>query len=127
MTPPSYSPLVWDLFRAPPSAGAPRPAEGWVVGQALEPLSETRVQVYFWPQHGQVVAVRYAVRGCPHTVAAAALLAQSWQADGSLAAARPQPRALLEQLGAPVAKLGRILVVEQAFATAAQHVRAVPT
>jgi NifU-like protein involved in Fe-S cluster formation len=61
---------------------------------------------------------RFLAFGCPHTIAAAAWVAE--QASGSaLRAALPEPAAALAQrFAAPVEKLGRLLIVEDAWRAA---------
>ena len=66
--------------------------------------------------------MRYEVRGCPYTVAATALVAQQWT-HGALGAVSLAPRALLGELAAPVTKLGRMLVVQDAYCLALQAAR----
>jgi hypothetical protein len=66
----------------------------------------------------RVLEVRFLAFGCPHVIAAAGLVAE--QGEGGA----PEPRlpqsvhALREQLGAPVEKLGRLFVVEDAWIAA---------
>jgi len=67
---------------------------------------------------GRVAASRYEVRGCPHTIAAAALIAA--QLDGrpvaDLGLDLPRVAALL---GCPTTKLGRLFVIQDAIERAA--------
>jgi NifU-like protein involved in Fe-S cluster formation len=117
-----YSALVARLFAQAPGAGRPD-GPGWAVGEAEEPLTGTRVRVYLRASGGRVTACRYQVRGCPHTVAAAALVAT--QLPG-----RPvegldvEPAALARELDAPAAKLGRIFVIQDAVRSAALQLNA---
>jgi hypothetical protein len=66
----------------------------------------------------RVLEVRFLAFGCPHVIAAAGLVAE--QSEGGA----PEPRlpqgvhALREQLDAPVEKLGRLFVVEDAWIAA---------
>jgi hypothetical protein len=80
----------------------------------MEPLSATHVRFYLSVGAGVIDAIRYQIRGCPYTVAAAAWLAGRW-AGANLADVQIEPRAILAELSAPVTKLGRILLVEEAF------------
>jgi NifU-like protein involved in Fe-S cluster formation len=70
----------------------------------------------------RVLEVRFLVFGCPHVIAAAGLVAE--QAEGG----PPEPRlpqsvhSLREQLDAPVEKLGRLFVVEDAWIAALRGV-----
>ena len=114
-----YPERVWELFSQAPHAGRPVMEAGWRRGEAAEPLSETRVRVYLAISQGCIRDVRYEVRGCPFTVAAVALLASRWigQPTDTVAV---DPRGLLSELTAPVMKLGRMLVVEDAYRRALQ-------
>jgi hypothetical protein len=66
----------------------------------------------------RVREVRFLAFGCPHVIAAAALVAE--EGEGCA----PEPRlpqsihSLRERLGAPVEKLGRLFVVEDAWLAA---------
>jgi NifU-like protein involved in Fe-S cluster formation len=68
----------------------------------------------------RVREARFLAFGCPHVIAAAGLVAE--EAEG----AAPEPRlphsvhALRERLEAPVEKLGRLFVVEDAWIAALQ-------
>jgi NifU-like protein involved in Fe-S cluster formation len=104
------------LFREAPGAGRPQ-GPGWVQGEAVEPLSATRVRWHLRAEGGRIAEARYEVRGCPFTVAAVA-----WTA-GEL---RGRPvgevaldlEALAARLGAPAAKMGRFFVIQDALRAA---------
>ncbi|HXQ31219.1 MAG TPA: iron-sulfur cluster assembly scaffold protein [Steroidobacteraceae bacterium] len=112
-----YSDAVGRLFREAPGAGRPD-GPGWVSGEAREPLSATHVRWHLQATAGRVAASRYEVRGCPHTIAAAALIAA--QLDGrpvaDLGLDLPRVAALL---GCPTTKLGRLFVIQDAIERAA--------
>jgi hypothetical protein len=114
-----YPPVVWDLFDRAPLAGRPVDTAGWFQGEATEPLSATHVRAYLAIRDGCIRDVRYEVRGCPYTVAAAALIAARWLGQPTCAVSI-QPRQLLSELTAPITKLGRMLVVEDAYQRALQ-------
>ena len=115
-----YGPEVARLFAAVPGAGRPAAAEhgAWRSGAAREALSGTEVRVHLRVAGGRVAELRYEVRGCPHTIAACALLATELPGrelgDLGVDAAR-----LAARLGAPPAKLGRLFVIEDAIRAAA--------
>jgi NifU-like protein involved in Fe-S cluster formation len=110
---PPYSERVLALFRDAPCSSRPD-GDDWSVGEARDPLTGTWVRAHVRIRSGRIEAARYEVRGCPYTIAAAALIAQAW--TGSVVeAAAVAPRELLAELGAPVTKLGRLLVVESAY------------
>ena len=108
-----YSGLTERLFHEAPGAGRGSGA-GWVQGEAAEPLSGTRVRWHLKVAAGRLAEARYEVRGCPHTVAAAALAAAAL-AGRPLAAAELDLHDLLRQLSAPPAKLGRFFVIQDAL------------
>ena len=112
-----YSAVVARLFAAAPGAGRPD-SPGWSVGEAMEPLTGTRVRVYLRAEAGQVSGCRYEVRGCPHTIAAMALAAE--RLPGRVAAGLDvDPTALAAELSVPAAKLGRLFVIQDAIRSAA--------
>ncbi len=113
----AYSARVAELYAAAPGAGAPD-GPGWASGEAREPLSATHVRVHLLAAAGRVVAARYQVRGCPHTIAAAALAAARLPGL-PVAGLDTDPAALAAELGVPPAKLGRIFVIQDAIRSAA--------
>jgi NifU-like protein involved in Fe-S cluster formation len=108
-----YSERVAALFEAAEGSAMPE-GPGWVAGEAREPLSATHVRVYLRCEAGRVAELRYAVRGCPHVVAAVALIAEraGGCAVGDLGA---DLRAVARELGAPATKLGRLFTVQDAI------------
>jgi hypothetical protein len=112
-----YSALVARLFAEAPGAGPPD-GPGWSAGEADEPLTGTRVRVYLRAEGGRVAACRYQVRGCPHTVAAAALAAAGLPGR-PVAGLDLEPAALAREIDAPPSKLGRIFVIQDAVRRAA--------
>ena len=65
-----------------------------------------------------VLEVRFLAFGCPHVIAAAALVAEEGEC-GALEPRLPQSaHTLRERLDAPVEKLGRLFVVEDAWIAA---------
>jgi hypothetical protein len=111
-----YSPLVARLFREAPGAGRPD-GPGWLSGEAREPLSGTHVRVHLLRAGASIAGVCYEVRGCPHTIAATALIAadldgRPWR-DPELDFA-----ALALRLEAPASKLGRFFVIQDAIRAA---------
>jgi hypothetical protein len=74
-------------------------------------------------QEGRIAAVRYRAYGCPHTLAACEWLARQLEGraftGGALEAPGVgSPLAWSERLGLPPAKLGRLLVIEDALQAA---------
>ena len=108
-----YSSLVARLFREAPGAGRPDGA-GWLSGEAREPLTGTHVRIHVRGAGGAIASVRYEVRGCPHTIAAAALIATEL-AGRPFAEPALDLAELAARLEAPASKLGRLFVIQDAF------------
>lgn len=74
----------------------------------------------------RVVEARFLAFGCPHVIAVAAYLAER-AAGTALSASLPEPvAALRERFAAPVDKLGRLLIVEDAWLAAVRAAVAAP-
>lgn len=114
---PQYSPRVRLLFDAVPRAGRPPPGGGWVHGDAHDPLTGTRVRFHLRVRDGRIEDARYEVRGCPHTIAAAATVAERLVGQ-RIDAPQPDLARVAEELGAPPEKLGRLFVIEDAYCRA---------
>lgn len=112
-----YSELVARLFAEAPAAGPPD-GPGWVTGEAREPLTGTRARFYLRAEGGRVAGCRYQVRGCPHTIAAAALAAARLPGR-PVAGLDIDPASLAREIGAPASKLGRVFVIQDAIRDAA--------
>lgn len=128
----NYSELTRRYFDTAEGAGV---LEGANVGRgaAGRPAQGTWVQFDIAitrpaaPGHGhpavggpvRIAAARFLAYGCPHTIAVAAWLVE--QAPGQICRtllAEPVP-AIVRRFDVPVEKLGRLLVVEDAWAAAA--------
>jgi NifU-like protein involved in Fe-S cluster formation len=105
--------------------GGPPEAPGWVSGEAREPLSATHVRIHLLAEGGRIVAVRPEVRGCPHTMAAVALVAERLTGC-PVEGLDVDPRAIAVELGAPATKLGRFFAVQDAVRNAALLLREGP-
>jgi len=120
--PVKYSDLTRRYFDATPAVGEfarDDLAMGRVYrGGAGQPERGTWVQFDIQVQSGRVVDARFLAFGCPHTIAAASWVAE--QAAGStLRAALPEPvHALRERFDVPQEKLGRLLILEDAWLAA---------
>ena len=113
----NYNEATLRYFRAAPGAGV---LSGDGVGRGSAGTRElgTWVQFDVRLEAGRIAAARFLAFGCPHTVAAAARIAE--QAPGrdpqpALPESPGQLRALFE---VPVEKLGRLFVVEDAWLAA---------
>lgn len=113
-----YSELAHRYFEAAPNVGELAGA-GVFRGAAGKKEQGTWVQFDLQMHSGMVVAARFLAFGCPHTIAMSAWLAE--QAQG-----RPLPRRLpenvqqlRERFDLPVEKMGRLLIIEDAWLAAA--------
>jgi hypothetical protein len=108
---PAYSPRVRALFSALPRAG-PMPAVGrTVAGESVALERGAWVRFEARVDAGRIADCRFRAWGCPHTLAAAALVAEALAAGGEA----PGAHRLARELEAPPEKLGRLLVVEDAM------------
>ena len=110
-----YSDRVLELFRTLPGAGAPNAGPGRLtIGEAGSLEHGAWVRFEARVASGRIVDCGFQAWGCPHTLAAAAL-ARIWllamQEGGAVQCDAPR---LARELEVPVAKMGRMLVVEDA-------------
>ncbi len=117
-----YSELTRRYFSAAPAVGElasnGSPTVDVFRGSAGQRERGTWVQFDIRVQSGRVIDARFLAFGCPHTIAAASWVAE--QAGGStLRAALPEPvKALRERFDVPQEKMGRLLIVEDAWLAA---------
>ena len=111
-----YSSAVVRCFDAPKRAGElPDGAPGLVSGEAEDRTLHVWVRFQLQVTEGVVRAARFQAYGCPHTLAAASLVAD-WLEGQSVAAARGlDVRSLCAQLAVPIDKLGKLLRIEDAL------------
>ncbi len=112
-----YSALVRELFERLPHAGDLAPGPGVVaVGEAMALDRGAWVRFEARIEEGCIADCAFRAWGCPHTLAAAALV--SGRMSGQAMGTRPalNARRLAAELAAPPEKLGRLLVVEDALA-----------
>jgi NifU-like N terminal domain len=125
--PDPLEPHIRALFTALDHAGEPDGAtagNGHVVcGEAGREALGTRVRFALRFLGGRVVEARYRAYGCPHTLATCEWLAR--QLEGRpFSGGTPEalgvgsPLEWSERLGLPTAKLGRLLVIEDALQAA---------
>jgi NifU-like protein involved in Fe-S cluster formation len=112
-----YSSAVVRRFDAPKRAGElPDGAPGLVSGEAEDRTLHVWVRFQLQVIEGVVRAARFQAYGCPHTLAAASLVAD-WLEGQSVAAARGlDVRSLCAELAVPIDKLGKLLRIEDALA-----------
>lgn len=116
----AYSARVLELFADPPHAGdlADGPGER-LRGEAGSPEQGAWVVFEARLAGGRVVAAAFRAFGCPHVIAAAALVAGRMTGSPPEQAADFDAHALAAELELPASKLGRLLVVQDAAAALA--------
>jgi cysteine desulfurase len=99
-------------------AGCPGRADGETVlhGEAGGPTQEVWVRFHVKLDGDTVKDARFEARGCPHTLAAAAWIASRLPGRRRADGAPGGPHEWARELGVPVEKLGRLLVLEDALA-----------
>ena len=111
-----YTPEVVRRFDSPRRAGElPAGMPGLVSGEAEDRTLHVWVRFQLQVIDGAIRAARFAVFGCPHTVAAASSVAEWLEGRPASDLARLDVRALQAQLGVPVEKLGKLLRIEDAL------------
>lgn len=112
-----YSPAVLRHFEAPERPRKlPPGAAGVVIGEAEDRTQGVWVRFELSIVAGVIQAVALQVFGCPHTVAAAQVVAD-WLSGRAVEEARGlNAKALCAELAVPVDKLGKLLRIEDALA-----------
>ena len=112
-----YSSEVVRRFDSPRRAGElPHGTPGLVAGEAEDRTLHVWVRFQLQVIDGAIQVARFAVFGCPHTVAAASIVAERLEGLPASAAARLDVQALRAELDVPVEKLGKLLRIEDALA-----------
>ena len=112
-----YSPSVERHFAAPPRARElPAGLEGLVAGEAEDRTLHVWVRFELQVAGGGVAAVAFQAFGCPHTLAAANVVADWLEGRTVEEARRLDVKALCAELEVPVEKLGKLLRIEDAVA-----------
>jgi NifU-like protein involved in Fe-S cluster formation len=107
-----YSEAVWQSFMNPEHAGT---LSGNVLkAHATDPLTQTTVALEVNIDDGMVTAMRYRVRGCPVTIACLEKFTTHCEFK-PISELVFDARAWLAMLDAPIEKLTRLLVIEEAF------------
>ena len=114
-----YSSEVVRRCDAPRRAGElPLATPGLSSGEAEDRALQVWVRFDLQVLHGVIHTVRFEAFGCPHTVAAADLVAERLEGQPVEAARRIDARALMSALDVPIEKLGKLLKIEDAAAAA---------
>ena len=111
-----YSPEVLRCFGSPQRAcelakGVPGRV---VAGEAEDRTLHVWVRFQLQVIDGVIQAVRFHVYGCPHTVAAACLIAERLEGKPVESSSRLDVRELVTALDVPVDKIGKLLRIEDA-------------
>ncbi len=107
---------VLSAVAAPPSAATPHVYRG----SAGNRERGTWVQFDIEVLAGRCLDARFLAFGCPHTIAVAAWVAEQVR-GAALLTALPEPvAALAQRFAVPAEKLGRLLIVEDAWGDAAK-------
>jgi NifU-like protein involved in Fe-S cluster formation len=96
------------------AAELPHGVPGLLAGEAEDRTLHVWVRAQLQVVGGAIQVARFAVFGCPHTVAAAERVAEWLEGRPLTDAARLDVRALQAELGVPVEKLGKLLRIEDA-------------
>ncbi len=105
-----------ELFERLPHAGDLAPGPGAVVhGEAMALDRGAWVRYEARIASGRIADCAFRAWGCPHTLAAAALVASRMRGQDVGTGTAFDARHLARELDAPVEKLGRLLVVEDAL------------
>jgi NifU-like protein involved in Fe-S cluster formation len=112
-----YTSEVVRRFDSPRRAGElPEGSPGLVAGEAEDRTLDVWVRFQLQVIDGATFAARFAVFGCPHTVAAASRVAEWLEGRAASELAALDARALCAELGVPVEKHGKLLRIEDAVA-----------
>jgi NifU-like protein involved in Fe-S cluster formation len=111
-----YSESVRTLFRELAGAGDPAGDGGLLVsGEAAALDRGAWVRFAARVEGGRFADCRFRAFGCPHTLAAASLVAGRLRGAPLTAASSIDAAGVAQELDAPAEKMGRLLVVEDAL------------
>jgi NifU-like protein involved in Fe-S cluster formation len=113
----NYSESTRRYFEQPVNAGI-LSGPGVFRGSAGDREKGTWVQFDLQVQSGTLQAVRFLAFACPHTIAVAAWLAENSVGAAVKAAMIESVQTLRERFAVPVDKLGRLIIVEDAWLAA---------
>jgi NifU-like protein involved in Fe-S cluster formation len=118
----SYSELTLRYFETAVGAGV-LTAPGTLRGAAGNRSQGTWVQFDLHVSGGNIREARFLAFGCPHTIAVAAWLTERAAGLPARAAALPESvEELSARFAVPVEKLGRLLIIEDAWLVALRSV-----
>jgi len=114
----NYSELTRRYFECAANAGELQ-GPGVFRGAAGGEEQRTWVQFDLQVTRGTVQAARFRAFACPHTIAVCAWLAEAAQGNALQAKLLQSVQALRDRFEVPVEKMGRLLVIEDAWLAAA--------
>ena len=117
----NYSNLTWRHFENPVRAGVLSGAavrRGAAGGRAQGTWVQFDVQVGLRGQEPTVEAVRFLAYACPHVIAVADWVAQKTVGGPARPVLPESVHALRERFEVPIEKLGRLLIIEDAWIAA---------
>jgi NifU-like protein involved in Fe-S cluster formation len=111
-----YSRIVTDYFARPVNAGTlPGNANSVVSGSAGDRALGTEVAFHMRVRDRKIAEISFQAFGCPHTIAACSLVTERLTDQPVDALVELTAESLAAALEAPVEKLGRLLLVEDAL------------
>lgn len=111
----AYNDAVLRYFRAPAHAGnLAEKNRAATTAYVEEGGAGARILLTAAADSARLRAIRYAVFGCPHLIAAAELICERFEGQPVEVMADFDPRELIDILAVPVEKTGRILLLEDA-------------
>lgn len=119
-TSPGYSELVVEHFHYPRNPGDLSAGPGIRRTHAGNRTAGAEVSFSVRIAGGSVAEVRFQAFGCPHFMAAASLVTERLQGVPVAALGQWSASAIGRELGVPVEKRGRLLILEDAVRAAAQ-------
>jgi NifU-like protein involved in Fe-S cluster formation len=116
----TYHPQVVELFKRLPFAGRMDPAVGVFTGAAGGQGHGAEVRFWIKCTGNRIQAISFQAFGCPHTIAAAAWVAQRARGLTLVDVERTAWLEVERALAVPAEKRGRLLIVEDALLTASK-------
>jgi NifU-like protein involved in Fe-S cluster formation len=118
---PEYSPLVTEHFERPRHVGNFDPANDVILGRAGRRDQGAEFSISAKIADNKIAEARFEAYGCPHCVAAGSWLAESLVGADRERVQRWTWRDLADALEIPVAKRGRLLILEDAVRALAEE------
>jgi len=120
-----YSTLTRKLFAAPEHVAASGGEPGTGSSVYIE-AQGVRIRLSAVTEDGLITELRFRARGCPHLIAACEWLCRSIEGKPADALGEFKPAAIMQALAVPVAKTGRILVLEDAARALGERLAGAP-